>query len=71
LYGWEISGTGNDANIDSIPFEVIRARMIEADSRGGVNTVTWHANNPVTGGTAWDVTPAVNTILPDSSNHDV
>ena len=67
LYGYELSGIGNEANIDSIPFTVIRQRMIEAFNRGGVNTVTWHLNNPVTGGTAWDVTPAVSQILPDSS----
>jgi hypothetical protein len=67
LYGWEISGAGNDDNIDSIPFTTIQQRMIEAFDRGGVNTVTWHLNNPVTGGTAWDVTPAVRQILPDSS----
>jgi mannan endo-1,4-beta-mannosidase len=70
LYGWEISGAGNDDNIDSIPFTIIRQRMIEAFERGGVNTVTWHLNNPVTGGTAWDVTPALQQILPDSSMVD-
>lgn len=67
LYGWEISGAGKMANIDSIPFSVIQQRMIEAFNRGGVNTVTWHMNNPVTGSNAWDVTPAVQQILPDSS----
>jgi mannan endo-1,4-beta-mannosidase len=68
LYGWEIAGTDNSAiNIDSIPFELIIRRVKEAFNRGGINTVTWHVNNPVTGGTAWDVYPAVKEILPDSS----
>jgi mannan endo-1,4-beta-mannosidase len=67
LYGWEIGGAGNEANIDSISFDTIQQRMIEVFDRGGVNTVTWHLNNPVTGGTAWDITPAVSQILPDSS----
>lgn len=66
LYGWEIGGAGKEDNIDSIPFQLIRKRMIEAFNRGGVNTVSWHLNNPVTGGTAWDVTPALSKILPDS-----
>jgi mannan endo-1,4-beta-mannosidase len=70
LYGWEISGAGNVANIDSVPFALIQQRMIEAFDRGGVNTVSWHLNNPVTGGTAWDVTPALQQILPDSSLGD-
>jgi mannan endo-1,4-beta-mannosidase len=70
LYGWEIAGTGNNANIDSIPFSDIRQGMIEAFERGGINTATWHVNNPVSGGTAWDVVPAVGQILPDSSSAD-
>ena len=69
LYGWEISGIGNVNNIDSIPFSILQKRIAEAFSRQGVNTVTWHLNNPVTGGTAWDTYPAVRDILPDSSRH--
>jgi len=69
LYGWEISGIGNANNIDSIPFTLLQKRIAEAFSRQGVNTVTWHLNNPVTGGTAWDTQAAVRDILPDSSLH--
>jgi mannan endo-1,4-beta-mannosidase len=71
LYGWELSGVGRESNIDSIPFVMIRQRIIEAFDRGGINTVTWHLNNPVTGGTAWDVTQALHQILPDSSLVDI
>jgi mannan endo-1,4-beta-mannosidase len=70
LHGWEIAGAGGEANIDSIPFTIIAQQMIRAFERGGINTVTWHMKNPVSGGTAMDVTPAVRHILPDSSRHD-
>src|SRR5512133_582942 len=70
LYGYELSGIGNEVNIDSVPFELIRRRIIEAFNRGGISTISWHMNNPVTGGTAWDVTPAAGEILPDSSLED-
>jgi len=70
LYGYELSGIGNESNSDSIPFELIRKRMIEVFDRGGVNTITWHIHNPVTGGTAWDVTNAVKLLLPDSVLND-
>ena len=69
LYGWEIAGVGKEANIDSIPFTVISHQIVEAFNRGGINTATWHMNNPVTGGTAMDVFPAVHEILPDSNRH--
>jgi mannan endo-1,4-beta-mannosidase len=67
LYGWEISGAGNKANIDSVPFDLISRRIIETFNRGGINTVTWHLNNLLTDGTAWDVTEVVREILPDSA----
>lgn len=72
LYGWEIGGieTGNAANLDGDDLGLIRTRLIEAFQRGGVNTVTWHASNPVTGGNSWDKTPAVATIIPGGINHD-
>jgi mannan endo-1,4-beta-mannosidase len=66
LYGYELSGIGNEANMDSVSFDLIRKRMIEANDRGGINTATWHLNNPVTGGNAWDITSAAGQILPDS-----
>ncbi len=67
VHGYELSGVGNYTNMDSIPFDTIRVRMIQTFNRGGINTATWHMNNPVTGGTAWDNTPAAGQILPDSS----
>lgn len=66
VYGYELAGIGYESNIDSIPFLTISKRMIEAFDRGGINTVTWHMFNPVTGGDAWDNTNAVKLILPDS-----
>jgi mannan endo-1,4-beta-mannosidase len=45
--------------------------MIESFNRGGINTVTWHLNNPITQGTAWDVYPVVSQILPDSGSEDI
>jgi mannan endo-1,4-beta-mannosidase len=67
LHGYELAGIGHEANIDSVPFSLIRNSIIRVFDRGGVNTVTWHMNNPVTGGNAWDITPGVSQLLPDSS----
>jgi mannan endo-1,4-beta-mannosidase len=71
LYGWEIGGIGDAFNIDSISFALIKQRIISAFERGGVNTVIWHMNNPVTGGNSMDVSRAVNQILPDSIRHEI
>lgn len=53
-------------NLDGVSFDTIRQEIINHYQRGGVVSISWHANNPFTGGTAWDVTDtsAVASILP-------
>ncbi len=72
VYGWEIGGIelGSPNNVDGIPFNTMRERIIEGYQRGGVITISWHMTNPVTGGNFYDTTPAVSTILPGGANHE-
>ncbi len=52
-------------NLDSVPFEKTRFYIGEAYARGAVITLSWHLNNPLTGGNAWDNKPgAVAAVLP-------
>ncbi len=72
--GWEIGGIelGVASSLDSVRFDVIRRLIGECHARGGVNTISWHARNPLTGGDTWDVKGggnAVATILPGGANH--
>lgn len=75
VYGWEIGGIERmlDYSLDSVHFHKIKELIIEAYARGGVNTISWHADNLVTGGNSWDTTKVnvVATLLPDSSNHNL
>ena len=85
VYGWEIGDIelGLPTNLDGVPYDSIRDKIIEGYRRGGVITISWHMNNPVTyqsigsdpedpyPGRSWDRTPAVSTILPGGSNHDI
>lgn len=67
LYGWELGRIelGHPVNIDSVPFDRMRGFIEEAYGRGGVITISWHLNNPLTGGTAWQPAPGtVASILP-------
>ena len=65
VYGFDISGIEyqNEYNIDTVPFVTMRKLMIDAYSKGGIITVSWHTNNPVTDGNSWDKTSAVADIL--------
>lgn len=73
VMGWDLAQIelGGDANIDGDRFADIRSRILESYARGGVTTIGWHTTNPVTGGTAWDATPAVREIVPGGALHDL
>jgi hypothetical protein len=67
IFGFDLGRIelGLPYNLDSVPFEKTRLYIQEAYERGAVITLSWHLNNPLTGGTAWDNKPgAVASILP-------
>lgn len=63
---------GHDQSLDKISFDKIRKEIIAQYNRGGVNTISWHLNNPLTGGNSWDVsdTTVVASVLPGGVNHE-
>ncbi len=67
VYGFDLGRIelGQDHNLDAVPFIKTKQYIQEAYARGGIITLSWHLNNPLTGGTAWDNKPgAVASILP-------
>jgi hypothetical protein len=60
------------ANLDTVPFNEMRHFVREIRSRGGIITFSWHADNPLTGSNAWDVSTdkTVASVLPGGENHD-
>jgi mannan endo-1,4-beta-mannosidase len=71
VYGWDVSRLERDAgaNLDGVEFGRLRGWILEGYRRGGVITVSWHMDNPATGGNAWDTTRAVPAILPGGAKH--
>ncbi|WP_343695132.1 glycosyl hydrolase [Flavobacterium sp.] len=72
VYGWDIAGLEKDNlnNIDGVPFSKMKQYIIDANERGGISTISWHFDNPATGGSAWDNKPnSLKTILPGGENH--
>ncbi len=72
LMGFDLGGIemGDDKNLDSVPFNLIRQEAIKHYLRGGIITFSWHPRNPLTGGNAWDVsdTTVVASLLPGGAN---
>lgn len=75
VYGWEIGHLemGDAYSLDSVHFDKIQNWIKIVYERGGVNTISWHLRNPLTGGTSWDVSSkeVVKSILPGGSKHEV
>jgi mannan endo-1,4-beta-mannosidase len=72
VYGWELGDLelGASHNLDRVDFSDMQRWIIEGYRRGGVITIGWHMNNPVSGGNAWDTTRAIHTILPGGDHHE-
>lgn len=66
VFGWELGEIelGKDQSLDAVHFSKIREGIIAADKMGGINTISWHSTNPVTGKSAWDKAPgSIHKIL--------
>ncbi len=74
VYGMDLGHleNGSDYNLDSVAFANMKTFAGDVFDRGGIITFSWHADNPETGGTAWDVSSknTVASILPDGVNHE-
>jgi len=75
---------GHERSLDSVSFTEIKEQIKTHYKRGGVITISWHPDNPLTmqqpdvrsrrqGGTAWDVSSkeVVASILPGGRNHEL
>ena len=73
VFGWDIGQLemGFRRSLDRVSFSDMRAWIRDAYEMGGINTVSWHAGNPVGGGSPWDTRRAVDQILPGGAKHEV
>ncbi len=75
---------GKERSLDSVSFSQMTEQIKAHYLRGGVVTISWHPDNPLTmqipdirtkrqGGTAWDVSSkeVVSSILPGGKNHEM
>lgn len=57
LINWDLGMLELDSleNLDGVPFDYMKKEIVKQDARGGINSISWHLRNPVTGSNAWDV----------------
>ncbi|MET4080272.1 mannan endo-1,4-beta-mannosidase [Pedobacter sp. UYP30] len=71
IFGWDIGHIEYKKanNLDTVPFAKIREYVKKVYDMGGVNTISWHVDNPATLQHAWDNTEATTSILPGGKNN--
>lgn len=69
IHGWDLGKIGQPENLDGVSFKLMREGIINNYKRGGINTISWHIENPITNKGAWDTARAVNSILPGGTHH--
>ncbi|WP_049782656.1 glycoside hydrolase family 26 protein [Maribacter sp. HTCC2170] len=65
IYGFELGHLelGHSHNLDTVNFDLMRKLIKKAHNDGGIITISWHPDNPVTKKSAWDPSPAVSQVL--------
>ena len=74
VYGWDIGRIEHGAlkNIDGVPFAKMKQYIKDGYKRGAVITLSWHLDNPLTGGSSWDTTKnTIAAILPGGEKHEL
>lgn len=73
VFGWDLGHIELDknANLDSVKFDLMRHYVKRVYDMGGINTFSWHVQNPLTGESAWDVSSkdVVRNVLPGGTKH--
>lgn len=69
IYGWDIGDIHKSTNLDTVSFGRMINWIKEIHQMGGINTISWHMDNPVTGESSWDISDIVKHIIPGGKHH--
>ncbi len=75
VFGWELADLelGHPLSIDGVDFAIMKRKIQWVNAQRGVNEISWHCNNPLTGKNAWDVSSkeVVKSVLPGGEKNEV
>lgn len=61
---------GNSENISGLRFNLMKELIKEAHEAGSIITISWHADNPISGRSSWHIAGEVNRILEGGDSHE-
>ena len=69
VFGWDIGKLGHEYNLDTVAFDQIIKGIKHVYKMGGINTISWHMENPVNGNSSWDKEADIKALLPGGKSH--
>lgn len=65
VHGFDIGHIelGKTHNLDTVSFALMKDHIQQLHRKGAITTMSWHVDNPVSGGSSWDTTSAVSAVL--------
>ncbi len=70
VQGWDIGHVGEKENLDGVPFDLMRKRIIEGHQRRAIITISWHERNPSNDKNCWDKEGGASVVLPGGTKHE-
>ncbi|RNL55801.1 glycoside hydrolase family 26 protein [Pedobacter jejuensis] len=69
LFGWDLESIAKGDGSETQSAEKLESYCLQAYKMGGINTLSWHVQNFVTGKNYYDTTKCVSAILPGGEKH--
>ena len=71
ISGWDLGHLerGKPTNLDNVNFAQIQQWIRDTYQRGGISTISWHMDDPVSGNSSWHKESVVEHIIPGGKAH--
>ena len=70
IYGWDLGDIHTPRNLDNVSFVNMLVWIRQVHQSGGINTISFHMDNPVSGESSWNKDKIMKDILPGGPHHD-
>lgn len=71
IYGWDLGDIHSDYNLDHVSFAKMIFWMKKVNKMGGINTLSWHLDDPGTGNDSWTKESVVEHLIPGGQYHNL
>lgn len=70
IYGWDLGDVHTARNLDNVSFVNMLVWIRQVHQSGGINTISFHMDEPISGESSWTKVKIMKDILPGGKHHD-